>query len=136
MAFTSSWTEDAVRSPPSTGVASTVVAATTGAATTGAAATGAAAFLEESLALVAGDVASAETTGVATTGAAGAAVVFLETVFLEAGAEAFIILVAVEVFMAGIRTLLDAMESIFGPHFIFGRAYFFIATSSQHEQTG
>jgi hypothetical protein len=60
--------------------------------------------LEESLALVAGDVASAETTGVATTGAAGAAVVFLETVFLEAGAEEFIILVAVEVFMAGIRT--------------------------------
>jgi hypothetical protein len=127
MDFTSSWTEDTFASPPSTGVASTATTGATGA--TGAAATGAAAFLEESLALVAGDVASAETTGVGTTGAAGAAV-FLETVFLEAGAEAFIILVAVEVFMAGIRTLLDAMESIFGPHFIFGRAYFFTVTSS------
>jgi len=80
---------------------------------------GAAVFL--AAAFLAG--AAVSTTGVATTGvatgAAGAAVLLEATVFLDAGAEVFIILVAVEVFMAGIRTIPSVMESIFDPTFIF-----------------
>jgi hypothetical protein len=44
--------------------------------------------------------------------------------------------VAVEVFMAGIRTFHDVMESIFEPTFIFAGLIFFIASSSCHEQVG
>jgi hypothetical protein len=50
------------------------------------------------------------------TGAAGVAD-FLETTGLETLAVELIILVAVEVFMAGIRTLLDTLHSIFEPTF-------------------
>jgi hypothetical protein len=66
----------------------------------------------------------ASETGAATTGvtvvATGAAV-FLETdLVVLAGVEAaFIILVAVEEFMAGIRIVNRPLESIFGPLFIF-----------------
>jgi hypothetical protein len=60
----------------------------------------------------------AATTGVATGAATVLASVFLETVFLEAGAVVLIILVAVEVFMAGIRIVKSPLESIFDPLYI------------------
>jgi hypothetical protein len=82
-------------------------------------------FFVAVFALVAG--AELSTTGVVTTGVVTTvgAVVFLDTVFLEAGAEVFIILEAVELFMAIIRTFFCAMESIFGPSFIFCRVRIF-----------
>jgi hypothetical protein len=60
----------------------------------------------------------------ATTGAAGAATssTFLETTFLAfvaAGVAELIILVAGELFMAGIRIVKRSLESIFDPLFIF-----------------
>jgi hypothetical protein len=62
----------------------------------------------------------AATTGVTVVATTGAAV-FLETdLVVLAGVEAaFIILVAVEEFMAGIRIVNRPLESIFGPLFIF-----------------
>jgi hypothetical protein len=67
--------------------------------------------------------AGAATTGVATTGATtSGAAVFLETTdFLEATAGELIILVAVEVFMAGIRIVRRLTKSILGATFIFCR---------------
>jgi len=113
-----------VASVPSTAVASTVVVATTGVAVTGAVVVVVVVVFLAAAFLVGVEVEVVATTGVATTGvvvtgAAGAAVFLEATVFLEAGAEVFIILVAVEVFMAGIRTIHDDMESIFDPTFIF-----------------
>jgi len=59
---------------------------------------------------------------------------FLETVFLEvAGAEAFIILGAVEVFMAGIRIERGVTKSIFGPLFIFAGEKIFCSNSSHYD---
>jgi voltage-gated potassium channel Kch len=75
------------------------------------------------LATLGAGVAASATTGVDTTGATTVVgAVFLETVFLEAGVEAaFIILEAVEVFMAGIRIVKRCLESIFEPLFHFCR---------------
>jgi hypothetical protein len=108
MAFTSSWTEDTVTSAVSTGLAVTSGEATGAGVET--------VFLDALAGLGASTAATgAGTTGVATTGAAGA--VFLETDFL--GVAELIILVAVEVFMAGIRTLGDSSHSILGSSFNF-----------------
>ena len=131
MALTSSWTDETAASAPSTAVASTVVAATRGATTTGATVAtpeGVAAFFATAFfagAATTGAATGAATTGAATTGTTVLASAFLETVFLEvAGVEAFIILEAVEVFMAGIRIMYIIMESIFDPTFHFCRAHF------------
>jgi hypothetical protein len=85
------------------------------------------AFLEDLVVLGVSVATGAATTGVAATGVA--VVVFLETV-LDLGAEAFIILEAVELFMAGIRTIKKCLESIFDPTFIFGRVQNFLSSSS------
>jgi hypothetical protein len=133
MDFTSSCTEETAASVVSTGVAVTSV---TGAATVvaGAVVTPVvAAFLP--LVVFAVSVTGAATTGVVATGAAGVVVaVFLETglAVLEE-AEVFIILEAVEEFMAGIRTIKKCVESIFDPTFIFGRVVIFFSNSSYSE---
>jgi hypothetical protein len=131
MDFTSSCTEETAASVVSTGVAVTSV---TGAATVVVAVVVApvvvapvVAFLEDFVVLAVSVATGVATTGVAATGVAG--VVFLETV-LDLGAEAFIILEAVELFMAGIRTIKKCLESIFDPTFIFGRVQIFLSTSS------
>jgi hypothetical protein len=127
MDFTSSCTEETAASVVSTGVAVTSV---TGAATVVVGVVVAVvAFLADLVVLGVSVATGAATTGVAAT---GVVVVFLETV-LDLGAEAFIILEAVELFMAGIRTIKKCLESIFDPTFIFGRVQKFLSTSSQSE---
>jgi len=65
--------------------------------------------------------------GVATTAGAAAtgSATFLETVFVDLAEEVFIVLVAVEVFMAGIRTRSIASHSIFEACFHFWAGRFF-----------